>query len=190
MKPSAIFLLAVLLVAFAPAFAEGQGNARLFIPGTTDPPRISDTATARYAYLLSRRSYTEGTTPLRVGGDVLVQVWHADWCGHCRDYEPIVRKLMAAGLPVQWIDVDTEWGKKASKDRGIMRIPATVFYLDGKEAERMVGVQTYETVSGVIERLRNEGAASSAVREARIDAAFAPQTIRYPKPRGLFHAGR
>lgn len=51
----------------------------------------------------------------------------ASWCGPCRNYEPIFRKVTAEydGISFTTFDVDSEEGRAAAKDLKIIGVPAT-----------------------------------------------------------------
>ena len=80
--------------------------------------------------------------------------YHADWCGPCKMLAPTIDELAeeVEDLTVLKVDVDEHQG--LAQEAGVRGIPALQFYVDGEEAERLVGVQEKEDLLDVIESLR------------------------------------
>ena len=71
---------------------------------------------------------------------VLIDFW-ATWCGPCRMMAPVVEEIAAeAGdtLIVGKVNVDEE--QELAIRYGVMSIPTVIFFKDGKEIDRKVGV--------------------------------------------------
>ena len=68
--------------------------------------------------------------------------FYADWCGPCRMTSPIVEQIAQeyeGKVTVAKLDVDSN-NQLAAQYR-VMSIPTMIFFKDGKEVERMVGVR-------------------------------------------------
>jgi thioredoxin 1 len=86
-------------------------------------------------------------------GVTVVDFW-ADWCMPCRMQGPIVEtvaKKMGDRATVAKINVDEN--PVAPGRFGITGIPTLLFFKDGAEARRLVGVQSEESIVSTLESL-------------------------------------
>ncbi len=75
------------------------------------------------------------------GGIVMVDFW-ASWCGPCRKVAPTVAKIAAEKKGEITVGkVDTDKNAELSGRYSIEFLPTVVIYKDGREIERLVGVQ-------------------------------------------------
>ena len=77
---------------------------------------------------------------------VLLDMWAA-WCGPCRMIAPTIKALakeMAGRVVVGKMDVDAN--PRTSSRYGVQSIPTLLIFKGGREAERIVGVQSKEAV--------------------------------------------
>ena len=82
----------------------------------------------------------------------LVDFW-ATWCGPCRMVGPIIEKLgekYESKAVIAKVDVDAE--PDLARRFGVMSIPTVVFLKNGKEFERMVGVQSPQAYIDVLDK--------------------------------------
>ena len=82
----------------------------------------------------------------------LVDFW-ATWCGPCRMVGPIIEKLgekYESQAVIAKVDVDQE--PDLARRFGIMSIPTVVFLKNGKEFQRMVGVQSPAAYMDVLDQ--------------------------------------
>ena len=87
-------------------------------------------------------------------GLVLVDFW-APWCGPCQAAAPVIDSVaeeMKEKVKVVKLNVDDNQGT-ASKF-GVMSIPTFIFFRDGKEVERKVGLQSKEEFIGTVDNLK------------------------------------
>ena len=71
---------------------------------------------------------------------VVVDFW-ATWCGPCKMMGPVIDQLadeLAATAVVGKVNVDEE--QELAMRYGVMSIPTVIFFKDGKEIDRKVGV--------------------------------------------------
>ncbi len=86
-------------------------------------------------------------------GVVLVD-FGAVWCPPCKMLEPIIVEVaaeVAGRAKVMALDVD-EAGQTAAKF-AVMNVPTMIFFKDGAEAKRLVGVSPKEEIVAAIDAL-------------------------------------
>ena len=74
----------------------------------------------------------------------IVDFW-ATWCGPCKMLGPVIDQLaeeLEGKIPVGKIDVDE--CREVAKEYGVMSIPTVIYFKNGLEVKRFVGVQTKE----------------------------------------------
>jgi thiol-disulfide isomerase/thioredoxin len=74
--------------------------------------------------------------------DAVLLDFGADWCGYCRQMEPVIGQLAAMGYPVRKVNADRE---RALADKyGVQGLPCFVMLVDGREVDRFVGTRDHD----------------------------------------------
>ncbi len=84
---------------------------------------------------------------------VLVDFW-AEWCGPCKMLGPIIDEIAdenEGDAVIAKLNVDEE--RNLARKFRVMSIPSILFFKDGKEVDRMVGVQSKEDLLSKIDSL-------------------------------------
>ena len=83
-------------------------------------------------------------------GVVLVD-FYADWCGPCKQLEPIVERIAAeTDATVAKVDIDANQGLAAQY--AVRSVPTLLLFADGEQVEQLVGVQQEQQLRSLIER--------------------------------------
>lgn len=88
---------------------------------------------------------------LASGGLLVVDFW-ADWCGPCKMLAPVIDRLAAdyeGRAIIGKVDVDSQ--QELAIRYGVMSIPTVIFFKDGKELERKVGLLPPEAFTAVLD---------------------------------------
>ena len=87
---------------------------------------------------------------LSQGKLMMVDFW-ASWCGPCRMLGPVIEQLdnQYPDVVVGKVNVDDE--QELAMRYGVMSIPTVIFFKDGQEIDRKVGVMPPEAFVQVLE---------------------------------------
>jgi thioredoxin 1 len=93
---------------------------------------------------------------LQPGTAAIARFW-APWSGPCRQFSPIVREIADefAGLAIVG-NVNVDEQAALAQRYAISAIPMTLFFVDGKLAEQLVGLHKKDFVDGRVAALRTD----------------------------------
>ena len=92
---------------------------------------------------------TEGFQDVVTDGVVLVD-FYADWCGPCKQLEPVVERI-AAETEARVAKVDIDANQELAAQYGVRSIPTMLLFAGGEQVEQLVGVQREPRLRSLIE---------------------------------------
>lgn len=102
---------------------------------------------------LTEKEFSEKVLKSKI--PVMVDFW-GSWCAPCRMLGPVVEELAKhyeGKITVGKVETDKNEG--LAKKYNIMSIPCVVFFKEGKEVERLVGLQGEEEYEKIINKILN-----------------------------------
>jgi thioredoxin 1 len=89
----------------------------------------------------------------------VIDFW-AEWCGPCKVMSPRIENLTAeysdnADVTIEKINVDAEENMTIAREAKVQSIPTLIFYKNGVEENRMVGLKSEADIKEAIEALLN-----------------------------------
>lgn len=97
--------------------------------------------------------------------DTVLVDFSADWCGPCRQMEPTVNQLQAAGYPIRKVNIDQE--RELAALYHVQSIPCFVLLVDGREVDRTVGSTSLDQLQGMLHKAGVYPSSGSGVNPAR-----------------------
>ena len=99
---------------------------------------------------------TETSFDATIGGNKLVMVdFYTTWCGPCKKMAPFVQQIRenrASDVVVLKVDAEAQAGI-ADRYR-LEGYPTVIFFKNGQVVGRVLGYQTYENLSGFVDRFK------------------------------------
>ena len=80
--------------------------------------------------------------------------FHASWCGPCRTLAPIIERV-SEEKNVKLLKVDADESKDIASSFGVRGIPTVIFFKDGQEVDRVVGLKQATSYNEIIEKHLN-----------------------------------
>ena len=80
--------------------------------------------------------------------NVIIRYFGATWCGPCKQFKPVLKKLEKAVYPISFHDVDQD--PVLAESHRVQSVPQIKIEVDGQIVESMVGIQPLETLLGKI----------------------------------------
>ena len=106
-------------------------------------------------YLLIKmvEEITDANFVEKTGGGLVVVDFHATWCGPCKIYGPVFEEVAGQNSDIKFFKMDNDANQKG-KELGVMGVPTTIFFKDGKEVDRQSGAMPAETLKSKIDSLK------------------------------------
>ncbi len=100
-----------------------------------------------YSLLVTKKDFDGFIMRAKRAGKPAVIKFFATWCGICAQMEPIYKTMMSdLQAKVLFAKVDIDVAKKVAVTNNIKGIPTFVYYRDGKEVERLIGIATLDAL--------------------------------------------
>ena len=87
------------------------------------------------------------------GSLAMVDVW-APWCGPCRTLTPIIEKV-SEEKNVKLLKINADESGDLATSLGVRGIPTVIFFKDGQEIDRIVGLKQATAYNEIIEKHLN-----------------------------------
>lgn len=79
--------------------------------------------------------------------------FHAEWCGPCKEIEPILEDLEDEySSQVEFKKIDVEQETEQSNDYNVQAVPTLILMDDDDIRERLVGFQSKDAIQAEIEK--------------------------------------
>jgi thioredoxin 1 len=80
----------------------------------------------------------------------MVDVW-APWCGPCRTLTPIIERV-SEERNVKLLKINADESGELTTSFGVRGIPTVIFFKDGQEVDRVVGLKQATAYNEIIEK--------------------------------------
>ncbi|MHC4405013.1 MAG: trypsin-like peptidase domain-containing protein [Planctomycetota bacterium] len=112
------------------------------------------------------------------GGETVLLDFYADWCGPCRQMDPVVRQLHARGYPVRKVNLDHN--RSLADQLGVGPVPCFVMLVDGKVADRHVGTAPLSRLEQMCRLAGAGGPQAPRSPESKRHPDTKPSAIAFP----------
>lgn len=87
------------------------------------------------------------------GTGIMIVDFYADWCGACKEMSKVLEQIEQKYPQVKIYMLDTVENKKTAREYWIMSLPTIVFFQNGTEVKRRMGVLEKEEIETVLMEL-------------------------------------
>jgi thioredoxin 1 len=86
-----------------------------------------------------------------LGNDLIMVDFYADWCGPCRTLGPMIERI-SEEKNVKLLKVDADEFKDIATSFSVKGIPTVIFFKEGQEIDRVVGLKQTTVYKEIIEK--------------------------------------
>lgn len=79
--------------------------------------------------------------------------FHAKWCGPCRILAPIVDQIEKQNPDIKIAKVNVDDEKQLQIDFKVRSIPTLIFFRNGQEVQRLIGLQKQDIIQTTISQI-------------------------------------
>ena len=80
--------------------------------------------------------------------NVIIRYFGATWCGPCKTFKPVIKKLEESGYPISFHDIDED--PVLAESHRVPSVPQIKIEVDGVVKETMIGIQPLDILLGKI----------------------------------------
>lgn len=88
-----------------------------------------------------------------IGEDITVVDFFATWCGPCKMLSPIIENIATKEDDIKFVKVDVDKHEELARIYGIMSVPTIIFFKDGNEEKRHIGLINEDKIKDIIEEI-------------------------------------
>lgn len=96
----------------------------------------------------------ENIIKVLVENEITVVDFWAPWCSPCRTYSPIIEELAKENLGISIGKLNVDENQVTAREFGVRGIPSLIFFKNGKEVERMVGIRSKSILQAKLDELK------------------------------------
>jgi thioredoxin 1 len=113
-------------------------------PDGDEPDAVGESTPTEPVHVESEAQFADLT-----GEGVVLADFYADWCGPCKQLEPIV-EAVAANTQATVLKVDVDRHQSLAGQYGVRGVPTMVLFSDGEAVERVVGVRGEDQLTSLV----------------------------------------
>lgn len=84
---------------------------------------------------------------------IVVVDFYANWCGPCKILGPVIEKLSQLENDVNFVKIDVDKHEEIARNYGIMSIPTLIFFKNGKQVNKHIGLINEERIKEIINEI-------------------------------------
>lgn len=81
---------------------------------------------------------------------VTVKDFYAEWCGPCKQQEPILEKLQEKYPEINFEKIDVDENPEEAENYGVRSVPTIIVEDGGEEKERFIGLTQGDEIEKVL----------------------------------------